>query len=408
MALVSNIEGTSMRGTDFESLDDFAEACLHKRDTELDASCVLGKVYSIEQLREIAKVYEFEEETEGEGKHGISQRYEFAQGIAEAQTAQDIGELLSRIDHDFYFPILTYFRFPHSELFSATSHDPLLKRLEREGFPVSSDFAIFCNSMIKPKGRSCELESVKIHHSERVISFLLSCTRILTIPEGRQADFRDFFLARIPVVMRLLFDHQLIEISLPVFAEPVRIYPNMPFSVPARYQAVIESAQAWLANTLSAPPRTINFGQVALYLESELHAIDMGWRIAPQSEAEFDLRQGAIPLRTILESFSESLKNICRIRKLSHPISEIDLYKVFRALKEQSYTYSLVLRVPLGSRGGDVYLTTLYGNQNSGYVPIILLSRNNKNIGVNLYKAINQSQLVTLMNPYNLDALLKA
>lgn len=27
---------------------------------------------------------------------------------------------------------------------------------------------------------------------------------------------------------------------------------------------------------------------------------------------------------------------------------------------------------------------------------------------VNLYKAVNQSQLVTLANPYNLDALLKA
>ena len=75
-----------MRGKDFDSLDDFAEACLHKRDTELDAGCVLGKVYSIEQLREIGKVYEFEEEdeeeNEGERKHGISQRYEFAQRLS--------------------------------------------------------------------------------------------------------------------------------------------------------------------------------------------------------------------------------------------------------------------------------------------------------------------------------------
>jgi hypothetical protein len=102
------------------------------------------------------------------------------------------------------------------------------------------------------------------------------------------------------------------------------------------------------------------------------------------------------------------LRNACRSREISHPITEIDLYKVFRALKEQSYTYSLVLRVPLGSRGGFVDLTTIYGNQNTGFVPIILLSRNNKNICVKLYKAINQSQLVTLANPYNLDALLKA
>jgi hypothetical protein len=200
----------------------------------------------------------------------------------------------------------TYFRFPYSEPFSKPSPDLLLQRLEREGFHISSDFATFYNGMKKPKGRSCELESVKISHSENVVSFLLSCTRILTTPEGRQADFRDFFLARIPVVMRLLFDHQLIEISLPSFSEPVRLFPDTPFNIPARYQAVIESAQAWLVNTFSAPPRTINFGQVTLYLEAEHHAIDMGWRIAPQSEAEFDLRQGAIPLQKILESFSES------------------------------------------------------------------------------------------------------
>src|SRR5215475_13533590 len=46
---------------------------------------------------------ETEEEADGEGKRGISQRYEFAKGIAEAQTSQDIGEVLSRTDHDFYF-----------------------------------------------------------------------------------------------------------------------------------------------------------------------------------------------------------------------------------------------------------------------------------------------------------------
>jgi len=80
---------------------------------------VLGKVYSIEQLREIAKVYgieggaeeETEEEADGEGKRGISQRYEFAKGIAEAQTSQDIGEVWSRTDHDFFFALSGWGRY---------------------------------------------------------------------------------------------------------------------------------------------------------------------------------------------------------------------------------------------------------------------------------------------------------
>jgi hypothetical protein len=262
--------------------------------------------------------------------------------------------------------------------------------------------------MTHPAGRSCELESVRVCDSGDTVSLLFSCTRVLVIPEGQPHNFQDLFLARIPVVVRVLFRTQLIEISMPPFSEPAGLYPSTPSKVPERYQVVIQSGQAQLIGVVPYSPRGVSYRNITLYLETCLKAVDMGWRIEPSNETVFDLTQGLIPLREILDSFSQSLAKECADRKIDDPLSRINLYHVFRALKDQSHTYSLILRAPIGQRGGNVLLSTLYGPRNSGYVPLLLLGKTNAGIMKHLREAVNQSQITGVENPYDLSTLFAA
>jgi hypothetical protein len=153
------------------------------------------------------------------------------------------------------------------------------------------------------------------------------------------------------------------------------------------------------------PLNRINFPKITLYLETYLAAIDMGWRIGPAQEAEFNLTQGLIPLRDILEGFSRSLARECSDRNLENPFADLNLYEVFRTLKEQSYTYSFVLRTPLGVRHGKILLSTLYGLPDSGEEPILLVQGNDEGVMENLRNAVKESQVAELDNPYDLETL---
>ena len=342
-------------------------------------------------------------ESEGPPRQGVGRRYDIAKKIVSyVPDPAVIGEALSFLDHEFHFPWLTYFRFPNSDLYS--SLDTFLEFLKVRDIWHSGKFRYCFNGFTEPRGRACELESVRVFEEDSVVSFLFSCTRVLVVPDGQPGSFEYLFLTRIPVVVRFLFEHELVEMAMPTFSEPLRV-SDFDNAVPGRYQAISSSVRSQLVNLLPDGLGPVNFAKFTLYLEVCLDAVDMGWRIEPQDEASFDLRQRLVPLKRILDSFSESLNRELKRRNLDSPILDMDLYKVFRSLKERSYTYHLVLEVPIGRRGGKYLISTLYGPPNSGSDPFLWIPGNGAPVISLIHDAISESQTARINNPYNIDLL---
>lgn len=410
-----------MRGNSYESFSEFREACQTAgRRTELYSEYVLGKVYSSVQLKHIAREYcnvanDTIEETVSVRQKGLRRRYDISNWIARQLPAPELGGILGREDHDFNFPILSYFELPNkmpcsslkefSDRIRATCADTT--PFTEDTYSLLRENASFFNGIINPPGRAVELESISIHPDRDIVSLLYCCSRILVAPDGEQGDYTSYFLARIPVLVRLLFRYALIEISMPTFAEPAGATPHTE-QIPERYQKIVVQARAKLQDLLPLSLDSINYGKVSLYLETALQAQDMGWRIAPQTTADFDLMQRLIPLRTIFDDFQESLARECERRNIPSPLKGIDLYRIFRALKEQSYTYVFELNAPVGSRGGNSRVSALYGPQNSEYDPIFWVPKNRDSVADSLREAVKLSQSTPISNPYNLDALLSS
>ncbi len=391
-----------MLGADYDSLDEFKDACLHDRKP-LSSTELLGKIYSADQLRYFAENWDIDiTNNDEETKHyGVKNRYDIAEKISSNLTSEDIGKNLSYLDHDLNFPILAYVKFPSSEHYSSIGD--FVKWLINKRYDLNNNYLNLFNGINQPSGRNCELESININRDDNIVSLLFNCTRVLVKPEGNQANFEDYFLARIPVIVRVLFEHSLIEISMPTFSEPWALFSNS--NIPTRYQFIVDSALTEYLNIVPFSFNSLNFKNFTLFLEKEFNAIDMGWKIEPQHEAAFDLTQGVISLRDILNNFSTSFKEECKSRGKDHPLSKIDLYQIFRALKEQSYTYSLVLQTPIGDRGGHFKVSVLNGLPNTHYLPIIIIPKNRKSVINCIRHSVNKSQTEKIDNPYVLDAI---
>lgn len=404
-----------MVGKDYASYGDFIEAC-RTRDEPLHTSGVLGKIYSIEQLksladfcgfnhRQVVEIGEKSQEIDNRMPKGILKRYCFAEGIAQVATPQQIGEALAYQDHKHCFPVATYLLL--TDMMRA-SMDRISETL-RTSYDIGPDnFKAMFNGITQPAGASCELESIHIDTTDQIISLLFSCSRVLLLPDGRHGSFEDYFLARVPILVRLIFPLGLLEISMPTFSDVVGVNPEWSNTVPERYQTIVVTLLARIKTIISGEFTAVDFKKVTLFLETRFQTTDMGWKIEPQAEATFDFTQGAVPLKKILEVLSNSLKDECRRRRLPFPLERTNLYNVFRALKEQSYTYSLLLQGPLGRLGGTVKASTLYGRPNTGYLPIIMLDKNDRHISDKLREAVCRSQLEEIENPYDLDSIFQS
>jgi len=392
-------------GRDYDSLDDFKEACKRPRGS-LDPLSVLSRVYCIDHLRMIAEFLQIGDPEIPSSSAGLSRRYALAEAIAGASDAEAIGAVLSRADHDFYFPVLTYFCISEGEQYASVPS--LLSYLDRQhDISASEQHQAFFNGLTRPPPRSCLLESIYVRDMiGDTVSLVFSCSRCLRVPRGSQDTYEDLFLARIPVIVRVLLRHRLVEVSMPTFCEPSSFTEGTSPLIPYRYQNVFWSARAQLASILPFKLRPIYFSDLALYLETREGARDMGWMIEPQDQAELDLKQGLIPLKDIFDDFSDKLRQEAARRGRSHPLAGIDLYILFRALKEESYTSLCVLDAPLGPRGGSVLMQTLYGRPDTERDPILLVQNYREDVADRLRHAVDQSQTADdLENPYNLDAL---
>jgi hypothetical protein len=398
-----------MIGEDYQDLDDFVDAC-KGRGSPLSSASVLGKIYSLGQLKAIAKYcnIEFDQiaativSQGGESSKGFKRRYTYAEAIAALRDVQALGKALSYVDHGLYFPVVTYFSL--SDKGSHGSIDAFSHRLCESSKADVSGLTAFYDGLSNPPGPSVTLESVLINSDSNSASLLFSCTRVLLVPEGRQGRFEDYFLARVPVLARFLFSSRLLEISMPEFWEVSIAGYTSHTAWPERYQIIIETVMASLVMLTSQSPIMIDFKKLTLFLETVLGAKDMGWKIEPEAEAAFDLTQSVVPLRKILKTFSDSLEAECKRRGITSPLAGADLYNLFRALKEQSYTYSLVLEGGFGRRGGSVRTSAIYGHRQ--HCAFLWLARNDEHISRILQDAVCRSQTEEMTNPYDIASLI--
>jgi hypothetical protein len=251
------------------------------------------------------------------------------------------------------------------------------------------------------------LESVIANKDEQYISLLFSCSRVLVLPRKAMTDYEDLFLSRIPVLVRVFFDSGLVEFSMPTYSEPIAGEFGYEYQAPKRYQQAFESAYKVLKSITDAPLTNIRYSELPKWFEQEYSAVDMGWKIVPRDDADFDLTQNYIPLKDIIDGFMSSLDTKCTSMGRAHKLEGIDLYHVFRSLQNESHTHTMVQRIPFGSRKGALVLTVFFGSKEADYYPIILLdSSPSVSMLDNLRDAITELRSAIIEDTYSISSLL--
>lgn len=391
-----------MLGEDYDSLESFVFACRSNR-TELDVALGLGKLYHVNELRELAE--EIDVDISDATGRGQAKRYSTAEIVAESMTAEEVGNQLSVFDHELRFPILTYYKIPPDNVYSG--YNRFLRRLQRNGINLDEQgFWQKYNGVTEPPPHNCTLESVKSNDSEEIVSLLFSCTRALVNPMEAYSDYSNLFLARVPVLIRVLFEFGLVEFSIPSFAEPIAQNFGYEFQSPKRYQQAFQIAYRVLQDLTGCSLTQIRYSELPSWFEQEYNAEDMGWVIIPRDEADFDLTQNVVPLKDIINGFVETLDQQCIAMGKTHKLQGVDLYHVFRSLQRESHTHTMLQRVPFGQRGGGLTLTVYYGKRDAEFYPVILLSNlPSETMLENLRDAISELSDAEIEDRYEISSL---
>lgn len=394
-----------MEGSKFQSPFEFFEHCSNSEKIQkLNPSKTLGRVYNITKIKDIADSLSLAGSLKNIKGSGVPVTYKAARALSKAANTKLLGDQLSKKDHEFHFPLLSYFKFTDDPIFKSPNN--LIQKLSSSGVKLIDDFHQMFNGLYNPSTRKLSLESVRFFKEDRILSLLYSCTRILMSPESDSKAHSNCFLARIPVVVRFIFDRQLIEISFPLFYEPLANIMKVEGKYPTRFQQIFEQINVKLVNLLGTPLGGVNFDKIPLHLEVNCGAEDMGWQIEPQVAASFDLKQNVVPLKQIFDSFIHNLELECKSLRKTNPLNNINLYSIFRALKEQGYTLQMIQSVPFKQRGARTKVSLINGERNSGMPPFLFVPESRADILKNLRMEVWNSQIVKVENPYSIVALL--
>lgn len=220
--------------------------------------------------------------------------------------------------------------------------------------------------MIHPQGP--RLDSWRITNNGAVLIYSIS--RILQQMHMGESDMSGgYFVARVPVRVEILFDSQLIELSYPQFAD----VKGGPF--PQRSFALIGQIFHLLRRDVLPPEWRMvrldgrNFFR---HLESSGGAEDLGWEIERPDGSKFDTTQKGNHrgLKEIFVDFQGELAKKCRESNLANPLEGLDLYAIFRTIKSESHTATMMLKAPLGSRGGSIIVEGFFGGAEDGGDPV--------------------------------------
>ena len=373
-------------------------------DTELNAGSVLGKMYKVKVLREIASNLGVDISDASGVSRNIT--YSTADIIAKKSQIDVIGDTLSEHDHFRLFPIVTYYQIPNLKN-AFLSFDNFKKVLQEKGFILSDGYYQLFNGLTSPPPHNCKLESITSFKENNSFSLLCSCSRVLASPGEKNIDHGSLFLCRIPILIRIFFELDLVELSMPFYSEPIARDFDYEFQAPKRYQQAFDSAYSVLRNITDAPLTRIRYSELPSWFEQEYSAEDMGWKILPHDDADFDLTQNFIPLKDIINGFMSSLNSNCTSMGKSHKLEGVDLYHVFRALQTESHTHTMVQRVPFGDRGGTLVLTVFFGAKTAEYYPIILLAKTPTGTMLDkLREAVSSLRDAEIFDKYTINSLL--
>lgn len=397
-----------MEGHLFGSEDEFFEQCSSsKYERNLNIEKVLSKIYPISILDRLAESlgYPLAEFKKKNKEKGVKSTYSLARDISKKYERKIIAEKILDIEYEAYFPFITYFSFHDKEHLSSSS--TFVNLLINKGYKFEDDKCVVKNGILNPNGRYPKLESIKKHHGENIVSLVYSCTRMLFSPDAQSKSFTDTFLCRLPIIVRFIFDRELIEISIPYYYEHHAAKLKETGDYPQRLQELFQIMNTQLINLLSSTLGGIDYSNFSLHLEFKCGGVDMGWQIEPQDSASFNAKQNVVPLKEIFEEFESSLNKECMAMGVKNPLNEFNLYTIFRAIKEQGHTLQLNLNVPFGKKGKIVSFFLIYGAKNTSYPPVIRISSCDKNIIEKLRLEVWKSiQIEKNKNPYSLTSLL--
>lgn len=398
-----------MEGRNYQSQELFIANCLDvNRLKPLNAAKTLARIYPLPNISVLADklgIQGIPDALKKTREKGVARRYVATEKIKEAATSKAIGAKLSELDHEFSFPFISYLGIPNDA--NLEKPNQLLELLKKNNLSIEDDKRFLFNSLTNPPGRSLKLESIRKFKDESIVSLLYTCTRTLISPnKSNTRTWDNCFVCRLPVLVKFIFDYGLIEISLPDFYEPIAGPMRVEGNNPERYQILFREAADQIEGLTNIKFKRINFDNISLHLELKCGAVDMGWQIEPQASAWFDLKQNVIPLKSILSSFAEDLAKECAAKRVKSPLADVDLYKIFRAIKEQGYTSHMVQEVPLIPKRKQLKLSVLYGKRDKALPPILCIHPYHNIYLKELRFEIYKSQKIEYNNPYKLNAIL--
>jgi hypothetical protein len=370
-----------VRGDQFDSMEQFINAFEQGVIGPLDAKADLGRLYTTAQLADVARALEgrrrggaidaFGAPTDRRSRGAVYERVERLVDFVDDNKA--LGKALLGAEHDYVYPVLSYRQMANWPVNSAQGYrEWLVGQGEWPG--VDRNYETYAEPLTKPPSWHPRLESVYFPSREDRVSMVYAQSRVMWLPDHGSYDHTGMFVARIPIVLNLLFNHRIVEVAMPAFAEPTLGYHDSdnPQSFPGRAFRSLGNVWDLFQKGARVPSpgkmTRIKGDSLLLYLEQQCGAKDFGWDIERVADGgKLNTKQPArIPLKGILDTFMSELAAKCKAGGFKNPLQGRNVYNIFRTIKSESHTLSMVLGVPRKGGGDPLQISGFFGAADAG------------------------------------------
>ncbi len=390
------------------NFSELSDAVTRGEIPRLDEQEVIGRIYTVEQTKTIARHAGRAAQSAVDsvtGVQGINSCYERAEKLVNACAGnrEGLGRAVLIAEHEHVFTLLSYWGIPTTWGTNAEEFWASFSEQQKITTPMHH----FAKPFLKPGNLKPRLESARFDGSR--VTLVFGQLRVMRKTHAKTNDVPDLFVARVPVLVSFLFDLGIVEISMPPFAEPPMPYHTLGFPqlFPGRVFKAIEMCRNALRTEsyIQSPLVRLLRENLMVYLETEKKGEDLGWDVERLTgkKGKFNTTQ-RIPLKDILSDFTTDLATKCRLGGYVNPLEDKDLYQIFRTLKSESHTMSMNMGVRLGTRSGRVELTAFFGKDADGQIPLYqMLSRLTTGAREELRSAVAESRArKDLKDPYSM------
>lgn len=394
-----------MKVDDFDTLEDFVAAVKAVELEPLDHFSVLARVYLVQQLRDVAEKLGLASGSDDEhawDAEVVSRGHRSRHNLAEAIVAHSDGEarerMLIQAERTMVFADVSYRLLGYRDDAVVTNWTAArLRRHIFQGLKIAEADELFKKDVLsEPPPRVPRLDGIWFNTHHNRVTMIFGVSRVLSTPNG---EFGGFFVARVPAKVELMLDLGLVEVSFPEFAEtstghlPEGTYTSFPHRAFNLTSSVLSKVRSLLPGDFGM--KRVNGNNVFLYLEQHKEADDLGWDIDRPDGSELNTSQRRhLPLKKVLTAFQEELAAQCTVRKKEDPLADVNLYELFRTIKAESHTASMMLSAKIGSRDGEVKLTGFFGTLEEPRDPVFRFLRSGYSFGAleNFRQAVAASQ----------------